>query len=273
MPPPKAGIPHSILLLVCGMAVVSNLAANALQGVLDDRIPSLQSTAGNLLAAAILLVLFYLLSIVLWRKRGTFFPVHVLREGGRPDPKECLVMFLSKQTPPLFRADRTEPCVITGEGGSMTLGCRLADDLAALAGIGRGWNWAQMLRALEPHQESLRRLHLVSSQTSAPAAPDAAALIKCYLPQVKVIPFPDAIDFEKVGEVLRVLRQILHQEKRAGHRTDHMSIDITGGQKIVSIAGASMTLVDENLVFQYVGTNPPFAVKEYDLVPCSPTEG
>ncbi len=139
---------------------------------------------------------------------------------------------------------------------------------------GCGWNWQQLFRAVEPHREGLRRIILVGSQGpggSAEHLPSLSALLRRHLPEAGIpeeittlapasqkaaAPAVADIDFEDTDTLIPLLYRLCHDLKKShGIRNEHIAVEVTGGQKSASIAGAICTL-NENTLFQYVQTDP-----------------
>ena len=145
----------------------------------------------------------------------------------------------------------------------------LNKDIKALDGL--GWNWQQMLRAIEPHAVALERLHLIGSPDSEKTTGSHAQLAVCrtmlerYLPEGVEVAKAGPVDFEDFNALHRCLRGIIRQEKEAGLKDEDIVIDVTGGQKTTSIAGATITF-NTSVTFQYVQTRPPFEVYAYDVI-------
>jgi len=266
MPAPRDPIPHRSLLLLCAAALGSNLLSNALQGAMGDWIPGFQSVAGNLIATALIFALFYVVSILLYRHRTAFFPAQALREGGRPAPRQCVVMFLSPQSPQEFPPREGDRPL-----GAPPFTGDLEADVSAMRDSNPRWNWAPLLRGLLPHRTRVQSVHLLCSEKSLADRNTAAQLIRLYLPNVAVHAESGPLDFENYEQLAGRLKLLFHEESRSGRPLGEIVVDVTGGQKPTSIAGAAMTLTHPELVFQYVSTQPPdYQVTEYDLVQTAP---
>jgi hypothetical protein len=147
--------------------------------------------------------------------------------------------------PPKNMPPATEPIQLAGKS--------LADDIAA---AGKWfWNWQQLLRALQPHQTTVERVILLGSNDSQ--LPVARQLLAGYLPQLdeKRLTCLPAVDIENFDAIIGVLRTLVIEElPKAGLRPQEIAIDITGGIKIASVAGAVLTL-NHAVVCQYVQTD------------------
>ena len=156
------------------------------------------------------------------------------------------------------------------------------------------WNWTPLLRAIKPHG-ALRKVVLVGSRDaleyrpiqidalgnradlvpgfkvsleagkgSLDYLPRCQSLLAPYLPAGAVSMWHEAVNFEDFNDLTMTLHRILKSEfsefPKAG-----VVLDVTGGQKVASIAAAALTLNNE-MRFQYVQTGKPFGVVPYDLI-------
>lgn len=71
------------------------------------------------------------------------------------------------------------------------------------------------------------------------------------------------IDFEDVEEVFNAIKEFYKNVKQKDFKEEHIIVDITGGQKTNSVAGAIATLA-RNRKFQYVSTRDK-RVLSYDV--------
>ena len=130
------------------------------------------------------------------------------------------------------------------------------------------WNWQQLLRGLRPHADVLERVRLVGSSGADGSFGHldlCSKMLQKYVPRTRITPHPRKADFEDFNGLVRQLREIVVEEKKAGMTDEDIVIDITGGPKTASIAGSGITFTTE-VTFQYVRTNPPFEVYAYDVV-------
>ena len=187
-----------------------------------------------------------------------------------------------------------------GKSASLSGGWeRLPDDIEGITTSKIFWNWQQPLRALRGMHQ-LETIYLIGSpdaagyqplgldETGEPLENSAGfkqtpgsgkgshtylrlcqRLLEGYLPvgdgiPRAVIPWHVPVDFESFNDLTKELRNILRplREKLSPRQ---ILVDVTGGQKVTSIAGAVLTLNNE-LRFQYVQTNEPFGTVPYDLV-------
>jgi hypothetical protein len=76
---------------------------------------------------------------------------------------------------------------------------------------------------------------------------------------------PNPLDFEDYNSVMESIRNLLRRECE-GNTDTNVFVDITGGQKIASVAAAAATIGTIGQ-FQYVQTNHPNDVLVSDLHP------
>lgn len=135
------------------------------------------------------------------------------------------------------------------------------------------WNWAQLLRALRPHLKlrpvSLKFLILVASPQSSPQLDAAATLLRHFLDKedakgCTILRVPQ-VDFEDMDSVNRIfLHAIIPLLNKWGIHPMQIAVDLTGGQKLTSVAAAISTLNNQS-VLQYVQTGGNYNTDIYDL--------
>jgi len=142
----------------------------------------------------------------------------------------------------------------------------------------RRHNWEQLLRALEDLKiDDLKRVWLVGSKDACGNLPDKNAgasirehegygsfrflplcetFLKLYIPNVafKQMPENDGVKFENFDDLIEVVEQCLTDAGVSGITPEQTVVDITGGTKIASIVGATLTLADKTLI-QYEPTH------------------
>jgi hypothetical protein len=209
---------------------------------------------------------------------------------------EAMVLFLS--TPSIVpeilpgggtchaRVELREGQVATLAGEDAEADIEAIDHAVEAAGE-RPWNWQQLLRALRWHPR-LRDLWIIAStdaphyraeQGADPLAPgarhsaqsgkgswDFAELCREFLAPytgARIHIATDAVGFEHYEEVMLAARHVLREHLRRV-AAERIVVDITGGTKITSIAGAALTL-NRGVSFQYVDTQPPHRVISFLL--------
>lgn len=133
-------------------------------------------------------------------------------------------------------------------------------------------SWQQLARSIYYHWNGgpLELVILIASKSqngrlgSNAEAPHACKVFEDLLnagnaPNRKVrvvVPNEEGIDFEDLNQVMNALEEAIALARREGCRRDEdMVIDVTGGQKTTSIAGALKTLDRRDLIFQYIPTD------------------
>ena len=132
------------------------------------------------------------------------------------------------------------------------------------------------MRGLKPHHEILKYVYLVGSEksgkieSSSKFLNNAETLIKQYCKKAQIFKEENkSVNFEDLKEVTKAIDKAIQKFKDSGMNEKDMIIDVTGGQKTTSIAGALVTL-NSQVTFQYVQTNSPYDVVSYNVVIQSP---
>lgn len=236
-------------------------------------------------------VLSAALVLLAWRvylKRRELTSVGALSQADA-EPRRALVVPLSPGHAVITTVDeglhvRRKPNPALPDGACVVLqGCpeALESDIERLAAL-KGWPWQQVLRAIRPHQASLTHLYILGSAGTRGSHHDMVsirALLEPYLPGCRIITSAPPVDFDDLKSMMHALRvaiRTLTAERIPGTtrflREEDIMIDVTGGYKPTSIAGAVMTLTS-NVTFQYVHTGGEHLVREYDLLHRGPPQG
>jgi hypothetical protein len=265
--------PWISFILVFGLAVLGNLAADKIIHLFKDswwdRLP--------LLSLFICFITFLGISFYLYISAARFFFArNLFRHEAKG--KKSLIILVSVQSRALvtdstnFTIERRLKGKVDNVDVEVTLAGNPREDIAALDAFKNpSWNWKQLIRAIEPHIGSVQRVYLVGSRNSDGTGSytqleNCSRLLKFYLENTDVLPVTAAVDFEDFNAVVELLRNVIAGEKKRGTKEGDIAIDVTGGQKTASIAGASITF-NSDVVFQYVqttGDQPK--VYLYDLV-------
>jgi hypothetical protein len=202
----------------------------------------------------------------LYYHRQMFQSIRTLSQATLVKSRPCLIILLTK-------SNRND-VVFSDEPGKVSVaGNKLPEDLqlAISALDGLKWNWQQLLRGLVPHKQKLRHVYLVGSKGVADGEQgsfvelwNASSLIKLFFPEVEVDIYPAPVDFEDFEEMTECLENAIDFFKNGGVKEQEIVIDVTGGFKTASIAGAVMTM-NRKTTFQYVQTLNPFEVRGYDV--------
>ena len=199
------------------------------------------------------------------------------------------------ESPHVVLKDGDKQCDLAGSPATLGL------DINAITSSRIYWNWQQLLRALRGMSQ-LEVVYLLGSPDSATYKPEPVnsegrrpefqpgfkqkpgsgkgsydylglcrAFLIPYLPSIPfertpaIIPWAKPVDFENFNALTKELRVITASLRSGGLEASQILVDVTGGQKVTSIAGAVLTVSNE-LRFQYVQTNAPFDSVPYDLV-------
>lgn len=150
-----------------------------------------------------------------------------------------------------------KPHCITLEGGSA-----LSKDIREITAKKFRWSWQQSMRALENQivgrngaLSRLERVRLLGSSGVGGSAGDLVAcrsLLKMYGRGLELpVDFPEGLDFMDFPGLLKAYESIIQDEQCRGTHPHDIVIDVTGGQKTVSIAAVCATLTSDVRI-QYV---------------------
>ncbi|MCP5517582.1 MAG: hypothetical protein H7A45_10040 [Verrucomicrobiales bacterium] len=241
--------------------------------------------------ALISLVLFLVLSFAAYWARHSFHGARsIAHHPSGEQPKTALVFCVSAQNLELApQPDGSLLLQARNKEGKVTKELRLTRkdqqrdgrtqpairvDIEKLDELGFPWSWQQLLRGLEPHLKTVRRIHLIGSADSAKGGHGSHRLLgECrrFLAgytkpdEVKFITHHPAQDFENFKQLAALFDRIIKHEREEGSADRDIAIDITGGLKPVSVAGAMATL-NNDVAVQYVQTNWPWRAYLYDLL-------
>ncbi len=243
--------------------ITGNWLADEMKFLINETILS----KSKILTLVVSTIIFVISLLWLYSYRKSFLGIRTLQEV-KMRPMEGLIILLSTPTPE--PETYSFPMTIKrSNGNEVTLkGEYLEEDIEALNTI--KWNWQQILRAIKPHKDKLKYLYLIGSKDSENIKGSFSDLdkaeffIKRYFPYITIIKSDNPVEFENLEELLKVIYRAIRHLKNQGLEEDEIIVDITGGQKITSIAGAVVTM-NSRVRFQYVQTNRPFEVIAYDL--------
>jgi len=210
------------------------------------------------------MMLFIISFIALYNYRKFFLAIKTLKQLDSCKPHSCLILLLS--TPNIVHHDFSFPIEIIDTNFNKVIlkGESLRDDINALNSI--RWNWQQLLRGIEPHHEYLKYVYLIGSKESFKFFYGVENIIKQYCKQIKkIIKTEKPVNFEDLIELTKIINKGIQQFKELDMDEEDIIIDVTGGQKTTSIAGAVITL-NSQVSFQYVQTNEPYKIMAYDVM-------
>lgn len=240
--------------------------------------------AWHIVSGMIIVMLFVFSFAKLYAHRQVFQNFRSLRQQECPRGYKGLILLLSIPIPNNFTFPDTGDCFL--ELNSIRLeGKSLEQDINALNA--RRWNWQPLLRGLEPHTHTLEAVYVIGSKdTEEPDSTTglmttkkgsyeeigrAQKIIAHYcVNSPKLLRYPQHVNFEDFKELQAAITKGI-EELHADCKIDEKDIiiDVTGGQKPTSISGAVVTL-NRDVAIQYVQTNYPYKVWEYDLAMRSP---
>jgi hypothetical protein len=227
-------------------------------GWLPDGIANLLLTEnkkdGLVMISASLLCLFFLWLAGTYYARELEFDV-VEEE---PQKKKALILFLSEIRDKSSQELNDEIKILdTAENES--------DRLSKLQGSSLS-KWRMPVEAIKYHLPKLERIVVVTSSLSSTQLESFRLLIVKLFgeEEAKKILQEKIEDFESVSEIFEKLNKIYKDLEKEGFKAKHVIVDVTGGQKTASIAGALATTVYADREFQYVSTNT-YQVKSYDV--------
>ena len=159
------------------------------------------------------------------------------------------------------------PTPKTGEAPVLTFS--LEQDWAILVENKGFWLPSLMIvRGAAPHYRArtLKRIHLVVSEASNRNLDLVCCVLKRYFPGLEIAESP-VVDFDNIDDLAQTFERIIDRETQRGTPVQEIIIDITGGNKPVSIAGA-MATVSNRVKFQYVPNDWQDAspIRQFDLV-------
>ena len=219
--------------------------------------------------------LFLVLSVAAYWARHTFHGARdISHHASAEQPKITLVFCVSTQSLTLKPQDDGRLLLAWKdrdghEKQRVLLRQNLGDDIQELDKLGFNWPWQQLLRGLEDHFNTVRHVHLIGSEDQDPGGHgshrqlrDCRDFLAAYFRHrdksdrvVFTFNHP-AQDFENFKQLADLFDRIIRHEREAGVPDRDLAIDITGGLKPVSVAGAMATL-NNDVAVQYVQTNPP----------------
>jgi len=127
-------------------------------------------------------------------------------------------------------------------------------------------SWRMPLEAIKYHQPKLKKIIVITSPESSNQLTAFKELVRKFFGKeiAGAITEKQVSSFENIEKVFDILNETYEELAKEGYRNKDAIIDITGGQKTNSIAGALMTSFYNDREFQYISTNT-FEIKSYDV--------
>lgn len=210
----------------------------------------------------------------IYRNRRNYIPVRSLGPGRPPVPHKILVFHLSPSNENPAH-NQVEYDVAGGWWRINGVDLNKEEIDLAISEAGQ-WNWAQLLRAVNQHIEALECIYLIGSKGDRGSFAQIDKARQLLIPYVgatvKIERHKEAIDFEDLGELHQVIINTTRQFKQRNYHPREIIIDITGGFKVTSIAGALATLHLQDLEFEHVQTIDEHKVMAYNCITLSQSE-
>ena len=130
----------------------------------------------------------------------------------------------------------------------------------------RKLSWEMLVRAIKEHEETVEIVIIIPSKESDNQFDAFKELILRVLKNKQNLKIykKSPVDFENIEQIHETIENIYKKLKNEGYRERDIVVDITGGQKPVSIAGAASTVIYPDRYFQYVSTKTK-EVKVYNM--------
>ncbi|WP_448591467.1 hypothetical protein [Thermoflexus hugenholtzii] len=257
--------PWRILVVAFLFLLSGNLAASAAwEIILRFSIPAIYFSL-----LLVFVIIMFISMVILYDFRHQFLKIHAYPREGDPPPHKGILLFLSQPNCQIKINKHGEKIVITDQNNILEInyGEQLTDFVPRLASSWlRKWNWLQIFRGLVPHATRLEYIFVICSEESKKFQEDIETLLSIFFPNNVEIVVSEPCDFNNVDSIRNGLRKGIQEGSNRGFRKTDLVIDITGGTKLSSIAGALYS-VEEGIVLQYVKTNPPYNLIYYDIFP------
>ncbi|SMO71300.1 CRISPR-associated protein (Cas_Cas02710) [Balnearium lithotrophicum] len=125
-------------------------------------------------------------------------------------------------------------------------------------------NWRMPLEAIKFHLPKLEKIIVVTSPSSSKKFNLFRLLSETVFNKKLNFVEKKAADFESVKHIFNLIRKTFEELEKENYKDKDIIIDVTGGTKPVSIAGALTTSYYPSRKFQYI-SNVDYSVKSYDV--------
>ncbi|SMP05157.1 CRISPR-associated protein (Cas_Cas02710) [Desulfurobacterium pacificum] len=191
--------------------------------------------------------------------RILYSPLRFDVDADKPRKKKVLIWFLSK---PWGTKEEVEQDV--RKVSEMANNLNIQDIKEAVNGL-KIKNWRMALDAIEYHIPKLERVIVITSQESETYFDLFKDFIKVVFGKTFSVEKFATVDFENGEELIKILDEKLFQFlKCLGYKDREVIVDVTGGQKTISIVGAILTVTNFDREFQYVSTNN-YDIKSFNV--------
>jgi len=236
-----------IILWIVAFWLAGNLCASAIYDAAQGRFHPAELTG---LFLPLLVVWF---GVQIRRASNRIVPAFMVNQ--QPMPAKALVLFLSPPT----------------DLGAIA---RIAGDLRVekTAKDFETDRWHMPMSAIAHHLKILERVVVIASP-DAPGKPgtrnhfdafrDTVKRLTPSDPNLVVTTYGDGVDFEDAAALIAALETVFRELHAEGYRDEDIVVDVTGGQKVPTVAGAVFTMTPERR-FHYVSTHD-YRVLSFDL--------
>jgi hypothetical protein len=173
-----------------------------------------------------------------------------------PEKKKVLILFLSN-----VRADKDQ---IENTIKNVAETPDLEGKIEKIQNSKDMRNWRMPLEAIKLHLPKLKKVVVITSPASSKQFNQFKKLVETVFNKNFEIVEKKAKDFESVKHIFNIIREIFEELEREKYKAKDVIIDVTGGTKPVSIAGALTTPYYPDRKFQYISTTN-YSVKSYDV--------
>lgn len=252
----------AVLILLVLTPILAEWLALGFRGetLFEHYFPEIINHQSMVIISVAIFLLFAL--FFLYRLRGYLLQPRGFYEG-EVTPHRCLIMPLSAP----IRKNETDVSIIpnNSSGYDITVksipiakGKDIKKDIELLEKS--GWSWQQFLRGLAEHQNKLEAVYIIGTTGKPDGTPGskdslnaAKFLINHYKEDVQVILHDKAVNPDSFNPLCAAINEGVMKLKEMNYDEDDIVIDVTGATKMVSIAGAAVTM-NKDVMFQYVQT-------------------
>lgn len=231
----------------------------------DDLLINVSTPGGWGRFGVLVLVALSAAGVLYWRRKS-FLPPQIKRVGvpGQVEPHEVLIMAVSRT---LWEVDSVH-WQLRAKEQIEPLPHDLDAALTKLSTLNPFFSWEQLLRGMQPHASGVKRVVLICSKETEKDFGACRDLLLHYFPRLNAghVDKKRVESFENLEALRDAYEQVIRREKG---KEKHVMIDVTGGSKVVSIAGAMATFNHPDVEFQYVETEGEKRVRSFNVTTSS----
>lgn len=270
--------------LAAAAAIATVAAGSAADAWVTALVTAKPLPQGHVLAGIAALTLAIVFTVLLFPNRLAFGARVEYPRSRAPEPRRCLVQFVSTLLPQLACVNGIPAWHVE------TVQATLVEEIAFLNQAKAGhpnWSWEMLLRAIEPHMGELELIVLICSDTTIRIANDLVAVLRRFSetkdlrvviwakstsPQARFEAIETFVpeqglagyDFEDLRQLAPAFEALFDDLARRGFDYEDIMLDFTGGQKTSSVLCACATF-NRELRAQYVQTGGQWKAISYDL--------